>query len=884
MQIKFIYQPLILKLLIISFPHSLLLLIPIPIAITIPGLAVAVAILLAIAIAVAVLALGHVDAVDDRREVRNLMLVAQRVDEAEATLRRIVCTTDIDQHVCHTGDDRAVGHHADGSSVEDDVVVLLLQTGDRLVERTAGYQLGGIGRNGTTGEDVKVRTEVRLLDDVEEVRMLGVAQVTRDAVDAAREVEHLVQSRLADVHTHDERLLAHVGETHGKVACHERFSFTGHRRREHDDALLRLQHEQQVRTQGTEGLLHHLVAVLVHDDGTRRGLLAQGDFADNGYIGELLHIRAVLYLVLQQVRQVDAAEGYAQTQHEGCQVEQLLLRRHRILVRQRLLDDASVVRSGCQRDGVLLALLEEHGVERRLDFLLTRDAHELLLLLGGTADASLKLACLAVEVLLGNLQSAEHTLHGGLHTEVHGCQIGVELHHCRVLFRRGEQEALALGKLRVILVDGGAQHTVLQTDVARDDLVLVGRIVDVVAQETHEADLCLVLHALLLVLRVLLQDELCIAHQVGQPGALLEGGKPAFGRAQFLVDDAQTLLDELCRLLRHLVLLIVGILVVECHQAGDEVHGTQAVGVLHGKPGDGRGLRRGLHGEVFPVRLCHGYRRVDDGIQLHVVLHGDGVIEHERHDACRGVHHGRELVKVLLHRFLVRIGIHRIDRLNGEVLVCRQVHLQLHGCIELVGFRRGHVDLDGRLLVQGDGMAEGTRTRDGGVEVERGHYLLEEGTRTENLHLVVEVVCHGEHTQVLHGCQRTGCGIVAALVLLLDEHGRLHVVDGCLIAQPEPRTDEHHHHTGNKPVPVDEVLEKDFIEVDVLFFMFLLGNLFHYLFSCLGFVRETGRPFFYLNMFTIRLAMDTRMDVAEMTVVVVLPMSEFFALVLFGVT
>lgn len=181
-------------------------------------------------------------------------------------------------------------------------------------------------------------------------------------------------------------------------------------------------------------------------------------------------------------------------------------------------------------------------------------------------------------------------------------------------------------------------------------------------------------------------------------------------------------------------------------------------------------------------------------------------------------------------------------------------------------------------------MAEGARTRDGGVEVERGHHLLEEGTRTENLHLVVEVVRHGEHTQVLHGCQRTGCGIVAALVLLLDEHGRLHVVDGCLIAQPEPRTDEHHHHTGNKPVPVDEVLEKDFIEVDVLFFMFLLGNLFHYLFSCLGFVRETGRPFFYLNMFTIRLAMDTRMDVAEMTVVVVLPMSEFFALVLFGVT
>lgn len=37
-------------------------------------------------------------------------------------------------------------------------------------------------------------------------------------------------------------------------------------------------------------------------------------------------------------------------------------------------------------------------------------------------------------------------------------------------------------------------------------------------------------------------------------------------------------------------------------------------------------------------------------------------------------------------------------------------------------------------------------------------------------------------------------------------------------------------------------------------------------------------------MFTIRLAIDTMIDVAEIHVVVVVPISEFFALVWFGVT
>ena len=88
----------------------------------------------------------------------------------------------------------------------------------------------------------------------------------------------------------------------------------------------------------------------------------------------------------------------------------------------------------------------------------------------------------------------------------------------------------------------------------------------------------------------------------------------------------------------------------------------------------------------------------------------------------------------------------------------------------------------------------------------------------------------------------------------------------------------------NKPGPVGKVFEEDGIEVDALFvLLFVVRVLFFYHNVCcifFGFFKENV----YRRMLTSRLAMDTRMEVAEMTVVVVLPMSEFFALVLLGVT
>ena len=211
----------------------------------------------------------------------------------------------------------------------------------------------------------------------------------------------------------------------------------------------------------------------MHHDGAVLGFLAQRYLAHDGHVCQTLHVRAVLYLVLQQVAQVDDAEGDAEAQDQGGQVINLLLRGHRVAVRKGFFDDAPVVRRRGQSDGVLLAFLEQHRVQGCLDLLLAGNAHEFLLLFRSLADTAFKLPGLAVEVLFRDLKTAQHARHRRLHAPAHRFQIGIELHYGGVLFRRGEQQAVALAQLGVVLVDGRAQALVLQTHIAGYHLIAV---------------------------------------------------------------------------------------------------------------------------------------------------------------------------------------------------------------------------------------------------------------------------------------------------------------------------------------------------------------------------------------------------------------------------
>ncbi len=68
--------------------------------------------------------------------------------------------------------------------------------------------------------------------------------------------------------------------------------------------------------------------------------------------------------------------------------------------------------------------------------------------------------------------------------------------------------------------------------------------------------------------------------------------------------------------LRHLVLLVVGVLVVERHKAIDEVHASSPHRVPQGYLGDRRRLGRGRHAQLLAVSLGSGRGGMDVGDQL----------------------------------------------------------------------------------------------------------------------------------------------------------------------------------------------------------------------------------------------------------------------------
>ena len=234
---------------------------------------------------------------------------------------------------------------------------MLLQRFYGILQCRAGYKLRRIGRYGTARKDIQILTDIRMLYHIEQIRMLRVTQVIRNACHTLAKVEHLVQTRLADVQTHNNHFLTHKGKTHCDVPRNERLTLTRHRGGEHDHTLIRLQHEKKVRTHSTEHLLHHVVAVLLYHNGATFRFLLQWDLTYNRHFRDLLHILTVLYPVLEQIPHIDDTYRDGDSQNQCRQINNAFLRGDGIDVRQGLLDNAPVIGCGCQRDGVLLTFL-----------------------------------------------------------------------------------------------------------------------------------------------------------------------------------------------------------------------------------------------------------------------------------------------------------------------------------------------------------------------------------------------------------------------------------------------------------------------------------------------------------------------------------------------
>ena len=129
-----------------------------------------------------------------------------------------------------------------------------------------------------------------------------------------------------------------------------------------------------------------------------------------------------------------------------------------------------------------------------------------------------------------------------------------------------------------------------------------------------------VLCILLFVLGTFLKGKLRVAADVGQSGALLEFRQFGFCGAQFVVDDADTFIDEVGAFLGHFILFGVGVLIIEYYQFLGEIGGSLYMGVLYTDGGNGTGIGYGGYGQTCPIACCCGSGGTDDSLQIDGLL------------------------------------------------------------------------------------------------------------------------------------------------------------------------------------------------------------------------------------------------------------------------
>lgn len=114
-----------------------------------------------------------------------------------------------------------------------------------------------------------------------------------------------------------------------------------------------------------------------------------------------------------------------------------------------------------------------------------------------------------------------------------------------------------------------------------------------------------------------------------------------------------------------------------------------------------------------------------------------------------------------------------------------------------------------------------------------GHYLFDEGPAFQDFHFVVEVVGHGEAAHALQGFQGAAVGAhgPAAGILFLDENAGGYVVHRSLVTEVDKGQHQADDYAGDKPGPVDQVFEDDFVEIERTFFRIFRSRIVEILFG-----------------------------------------------------
>jgi hypothetical protein len=104
----------------------------------------------------------------------------------------------------------------------------------------------------------------------------------------------------------------------------------------------------------------------------------------------------------------------------------------------------------------------------------------------------------------------------------------------------------------------------------------------------------------------------------------------------------------------------------------------------------------------------------------------------------------------------------------------------------------------------------------GDIKTQIGHGFLDQSSRLEDFALVIEQAGEVDGSQLHHVRQR-GAGLATVIVLLLDQNLGTGAIDRGAIAKVHVGAADANNDTRNKPGPVGQILEKDFVEIEFLF-------------------------------------------------------------------
>ena len=162
------------------------------------------------------LLLGEIHTIQYQAHVRQLLLGIQSVDHAETCLCGIVCTTNIDTEVCQSAELQAIVNQSYRCCIKHDVVVMVLQFLDDGIEAWTSHQQVEVA--------VDARRENLLLDILPSVVLVNhqVGDTSMMVVD----FEQLCQTRLTDIQTYYDDLLAQQSQRDGYVRGNECLTLT----------------------------------------------------------------------------------------------------------------------------------------------------------------------------------------------------------------------------------------------------------------------------------------------------------------------------------------------------------------------------------------------------------------------------------------------------------------------------------------------------------------------------------------------------------------------------------------------------------------------------------------------------------------------------------